>query len=177
MYKKKNLLEDIMRRNRILKSGATYLCTGTVNRFKNELTNDIIKRIFLEVLELCKSLFEFELYDFSVQDNCVELIIKPLENASLSKIMQWLLSVFAIRYNKHLKIRGHVWYDRFKSKIINSPKEIWEIREKLKEFPVRNQIVEDAKNFIFGGFYYLSRGMDKIVSIFTEERFYFELST
>ena len=166
-----------MRRNRKLKGGATYSCTGTVNRLKNELTDETIKKIFLEVLELCKSLFNFELYDFSVQNNCVELILKPQGNASLSKIMQWLLGVVAIRYNKHLKIRGHVWYDRFKSKIINSPKEVWEIQEKLKEFPVKYQIVEVAKDFLFGGFYYLSRGLDRIISIFTEDRFYFELVT
>ncbi len=32
--------------------------------------------------------------------------------------MQWILSVFAIRYNRKAGLFGHVWLDRFKSFIL-----------------------------------------------------------
>ncbi|HOV13940.1 MAG TPA: hypothetical protein PK771_06630, partial [Spirochaetota bacterium] len=51
-----------------------------------------------------------------------DFIIKPdpknKDKYSLSKIMQWLLGTFAVRYNKKTKQKGKVWYDRYKSEII-----------------------------------------------------------
>ncbi len=51
-------------------------------------------------------------------DNHIHFILKPLKNESLSSIMQWVLGVFAQKYNRTFDQHGHVWYDRFKSKII-----------------------------------------------------------
>ena len=166
-----------MRQKRKLKVGATYKCIGTINRYNNELVDNIAKGIFLILLEECKALFDFELYDFSIQNNRVVLVIKPLGNQELWKIMQYLLGVFGMRFNKEFGYHGHVWYDRFKSEIITSPDEVEKIKEELKEFPVTNKLVENARNFIFGGLYYLERKIYTAVSVFTKERFYFELVT
>ena len=166
-----------MRQKRKLKDGATYKCIGTINRYNNELVDNIAKGIFLILLEECKALFDFELYDFSIQNNRVVLVIKPLGNQELWKIMQYLLGVFGMRFNKEFGYHGHVWYDRFKSEIITTPDEVEKIQEELKEFPVTNKLVENARNFIFGGLYYLERKIYTAVSVFTKERFYFELVT
>jgi len=32
--------------------------------------------------------------------------------------MQWILGVFAQKYHRTFDLHGHVWYDRFRSKII-----------------------------------------------------------
>ena len=166
-----------MRQKRKLKDGATYKCIGTINRYNNELVDNIAKGIFLILLEECKALFDFELYDFSIQNNRVVLVIKPLGNQELWKIMQYLLGVFGMRFNKQFGFHGHVWYDRFKSEIIASPDEVEKIQSELNEFPIENKLAEKARNFIFGGLYYLDRKKYSFVSIFTEERFYFELVT
>ena len=166
-----------MRQKRKLKDGAVYRCTGTINRFKNELVDDVAKTIFLDLLNDCKLLFDYELYDFSIQDNRVILVIKPLGKQELWKIMQYLLGVFAMRFNKHFKYHGHVWYDRFKSEIISSPDEVKKIQSELDDFPVENKLVEKARNYIFGGLFYLDRKMNSFVTVFTDERFYFELVT
>lgn len=166
-----------MRQKRKLKDGATYKCIGTINRYNNELVDNVAKGIFLNLLSECKKLFDFELYDFSIQNNRVILIIKPLGNQKLWKIMQHLLGVFAVRFNKFFGVHGHVWYDRFKSEIISSPREVEKIQKELNEFPVENKIAKKARDFIFGGLYYLDRKIDTFISVFTGERFYFELIT
>ncbi len=51
--------------------------------------------------------------------NHFHLIIRPQKNENLSRIMQWILSVFALKFNRLFTYSGHVWYDRFTSKIIN----------------------------------------------------------
>ena len=82
-----------------------------------------------------------------------------------------------MRFNKQFGFHGHVWYDRFKSEIIASPGEIEKIQEELNEFPIENKLSEKSRNYIFGGLFYLDRKMNSFVSIFTDERFYFELAT
>ena len=166
-----------MRQKRKIKDGATYKCIGTINRYNNELTDKVAKGIFLILLEECKKLFDFELYDFSIQNNRIVLIIKPLGKQQLWKIMQYLLGVFGMRFNKQFGFHGHVWYDRFKSEIITSPGEVEKIQNELNEFPVENKLTEKARNYIFGGLFYLDRKKHSFVSIFTDERFYFELAT
>ena len=166
-----------MRQKRKLKDGAVYKCTGTINRYQNELLDEIAKTIFLDLLNDCKLLFDYELYDFSIQNNRVILVIKPLGKQELWKIMQYLLGVFGMRFNKQFGFHGHVWYDRFKSEIIASPDEVEKIQKELNEFPIENKLAEKVRDYIFGGLYYLDRKKYSIVSIFTEERFYFELVT
>ena len=166
-----------MRQKRKLKDGAVYKCTGTINRYQNELVDEVAKTIFLDLLNDCKLLFDYELYDFSIQNNRIILVIKPIGKQELWKIMQYLLGVFGMRFNKQFGFHGHVWYDRFKSEIISSPDEVEKIQEELEEFPVENKLVKKAGDFIFGGLYYLERKINSVVSVFTKERFYFELVT
>jgi putative transposase len=146
-----------MRRNRIKSQGATYLVTANINRFKEEIIEEDVKQNMLSVMNKAKSLFTYILFNFSIQNDCVKWIIKPTKNQDLSKIMQYVLSVFAIRYNKRYKIHGHVWYDRFDSIIINDFKKIDELMNEFKEFPVVKKLVEKAEEYIFGGFYYLEK--------------------
>jgi len=139
-----------MRRNRELINGATYYITCNINRFKSELIEEEIKELLFKTLEETKKRFEFDLNQFVVVDDHAHFIIKPdaknKDKYSLSKIMQWLLGTFAVRYNKKTKQKGKVWYDRYKSEII-------EVAEKVKKTTkdVVNQVVKASyklKSFI-----------------------------
>ncbi len=146
-----------MRKKRVLKDGATYYVSGTINRDKNELKENIIKIMFMMVLVMAKKKFKFHLRHFVIVDTHVHFIIKPLEGESLSKIMQWVFGVFAIRYNKKMGFRGKVWFDRFKSKIICGIKEFIEkfirINDHLRKFDIK----EDISHYRYSGVYYLKR--------------------
>ena len=160
-----------MRRNRVKKKGSTYETTATINRFQEELAENEVKDIMIEVLNESKLIFNYILFDFSIQDNCVKFIIKPFKDSDLSKIMQWILSVFAIRFNKHFDLHGHVWYDRFKSRIIETVEEVKKCIEKLKDFPVIKKIVTKAVDYVYGGAYYLERKIYRLVEPFRLEIF------
>jgi putative transposase len=160
-----------MRRNRKLKKGATYLCIGTINRFRDELVDIEVKEIMLDVLQECKCIYSYILFDFSVQNNCIKFIIKPTGNSNLSSIMQWVLSQFAVRFNKYFKLRGHVFYDRFKSEIIETVEEVKKNMKKLLDFPVANKFVRKAVDYIYCGAYYLKRKVHHLVEPLTYELF------
>jgi len=107
-----------MRRKRIKIPGATYDCEGTVNRFLDELEQSEVKKLMLKTIKEAKMLYHFLLLNFVVLNNNVRLIVSPLENEDLSEIMKWLFGTFAKRWNDMHHIRGHFFYDRFKSFII-----------------------------------------------------------
>ena len=75
----------------------------------------------------------------------------PAEKENLSRIMQWILSVFARYYNKIMKLKGHVWYDRFKSKIISGIKQMITAFNYINENPVKAELVREAKEFEYSG--------------------------
>ena len=77
--------------------------------------------------------------------------IEPKENANLSKIMQWILSVFAVRYNKLFNYKGHVWYDRFKSKLINSLLQYIRTFLYIANNPVRAGLADHPLKFAYSG--------------------------
>jgi hypothetical protein len=48
----------------------------------------------------------------------VSFFIKPGDGFQLPEIMQWLKQTFAVRYNVMKGLDGHVWGDRYWSKVL-----------------------------------------------------------
>lgn len=90
--------------------------------------------------------------------NHYHLIIKPHESESLSRIMQWILSVFALKFNRRFGITGHVWNDRFMSKIIHSFKQYLKTFLYISLNPVRAQVTEKAVDYEYNGITFLYKG-------------------
>jgi hypothetical protein len=97
-------------------------------------------------------------------NNHIHLMIKPLENEVLSKIMQWILATFAINYNRLLKIHGHVWYDRFHSTVIYNFLQYVRTFMYIGENPVKAKIVKYPEEYEYGGIYHLDKGMYEILN-------------
>ncbi len=50
--------------------------------------------------------------------NRFHLVLRPAEGESLSRIMQWIMAVYAQAFHRACGSCGHVWDRRFESKII-----------------------------------------------------------
>jgi Transposase and inactivated derivatives len=85
---------------------------------------DAMKELFLAIIRRAKKKYNFEIENFCIMGNHFHMIIRPGEGEYLSSIMQWILSVFAMAYNKVNGLTGHVWGERFHSSIINSIREL-----------------------------------------------------
>ena len=140
-----------MRKPRELKKNAQYHVTAKINRGEYILQESKIKELFLQVVKRAKKKYVFNIINFTIMDNHIHFIMHPAEKESLSRIMQWILSVFARYYNKMMKLKGHVWYDRFKSKIIGSIKQMIATFNYINENPVKAELVTEAKEFKYGG--------------------------
>lgn len=147
-----------MRKRRELIEGATYHIVARANRGEMILGSDFFKELFLDVIRRAKKKYCFQFYNFCLMGNHIHFILHPLKGAKLSSIMQWILSVFAQLYNRMLNLKGHVWYDRFKSKILNSLKNFLSTFIYVTYNPVKAGLVEDPVEYRYGGLYFWIHG-------------------
>ena len=148
-----------MRKRRILEPGAEYHVIARANRGEFILESRKIKDLFLEILCRAKKRYKFQIRNFCIMSSHIHLIIKPGKNENLSKIIQWILSVFAVKYNKIFHIFGHVWYDRFSSFILNTFQKLAQTFIYICENPVKAGIVRKSWEYPYSGIYYLRRKM------------------
>lgn len=152
-----------MRKPRLLLKDATYHVVARANRKEMILKSPEIKTLFLGIVAKAKKRFAFTLDNFCIMGNHFHFIIRPRNGECLSKIMQWILSVFAMAYNKMHHMCGHVWGERFFSKIIKDLKEYMATFNYIDENPVRSGLVKNRTDWKFGGLNFRRRGRKGIV--------------
>ena len=148
-----------MRKSRILVEDGMYHVVARANRQEHILNSRVIKIMFLDIVRRAKRKYRFSLKNFCIMNNHIHFLITPGKGENLSKIMQWILSVFALRFNKRFGWLGHVWYDRFKSKIVDSLGDFLHAFRYIMENPIRAGIVRYPWEHAFSGARYL-RNLD-----------------
>ena len=141
-----------------------YHAFARINRQEFIFKDNEIKDMFLEVLKAAKKKYNFIIYHFCIMDNHIHLIIKTLRNNSLSEIMQWILSRFAVKFNKLKGYHGHVWYDRFKSKIIRTYSQFLKVFEYISNNPVKAGMVENAEDYFYSGITFIKNKVFEIIN-------------
>jgi putative transposase len=140
-----------MRKPREIQQNGTYHICALINRQEmifspshcEDKEKDFIKELFLDVLKKAKTKYSFRCKSFCIMGNHIHLMIEMTNNESVSRLMQWILSVFALKYNRIHKYKGHVWYDRFKSKIVSSYMQFLNTFVYIANNPVRARLVYD----------------------------------
>ena len=122
-----------MRKPRILQDGALYHVTARANRKEMILDPHEIKELFLEVLRRAKGKYAFQLENFCIMGNHFHLMVRPEGKTNLSRLMQWIMSVFAMAYNRIHGLVGHVWGGRFFSRIVSGLRDFMKIFRCIKE--------------------------------------------
>jgi putative transposase len=137
-------------RHRQLKPYATYYVGGKINR--DEIIFDkTISDLFHDVVARCKKKYSFKASNFVVIGNHVQYMLTPGKNATLPKIMQWINSVFAKAYNKLTGQSGHVWKERYFSKIIETVEQFITTFEYIVRNPLEANLVAYAKDYRHSG--------------------------
>jgi len=140
-----------MRKNRRLLEGAEYHVTARINRGEMIFLNRDDREFFIEILRRAKRKFNFSLRNFCIMGNHVHFLIKPGPGVSLSKIMQWLLGVFAQLWNKKHGLSGHLWGDRFFSRIISGILDFLKVFSYIDQNPVAAGLADLPEQWEYGG--------------------------
>ncbi len=172
-----------MRRSRILQDGALYHVTARANRKEMILDSDEIKELFLEVLRRAKGKYSFRLENFCIMGNHFHLMVRPEKRTNLSRLMQWIMSVFAMAYNRIHGLVGHVWGSRFFSRIVSGLKDFLKMFAYIDDNPVDARQVEDKRIWRYGalwqrraGILELCMGMDVFIGLTFPEHMQLMLS-
>jgi REP element-mobilizing transposase RayT len=107
-----------MRKLRVLKQGVWYEIRTQINNreplFRWSEVRDIFNRVFHET----ELRFVFEVRCLSLEDDWLTLYIRPEDGLELPAIMKRLKQTFAQRYNRETGRTGHIWGDRYWSRVV-----------------------------------------------------------
>jgi REP element-mobilizing transposase RayT len=118
----------IMRKPRILEAHAWYLVTTAVNRHEPIFLERSAVSLFNRVFREAEGLFPVEMRRLRIEADRVSFYIKPVNGFQLPEIMQWLKQTFAVRYNVMKRLDGHVWGDRYWSKVLEGEAPVEELQ-------------------------------------------------
>jgi REP element-mobilizing transposase RayT len=108
-----------MRMPRILAALAWYWVVTAINRHEPIFLDRVAVDLFNRVLREAGKRFAIEVRRLVIQADRVSFYIKPADGFQLPEIMQWIKQTFACRYNAMNRLDGHVWGDRYWSKVID----------------------------------------------------------
>jgi putative transposase len=107
-----------MRHVRILGQGVWYeVRTGSNNR-EPLFRRAKALRMFAGVFRQTMLRFAFEIRGLRIENDRLRFYIRPADGLELPRIMQWMKQVFAQRYNAAAGRTGHIWGDRYWSRIV-----------------------------------------------------------
>ncbi|MDP2815656.1 MAG: transposase [Rectinemataceae bacterium] len=154
-----------MRKPRMLQDGARYHITARANRKEMILDASPMKELFLSVVKRAKLKYSFRIENFCIMGNHFHFILQPARGESLSAIMRWIMSVFAMAYNRIRNITGHVWGSRFFSRIIRGLREFMQVFGYIDNNPVQASQIIDPRDWQYGGLRHDREGCTDILEI------------
>jgi hypothetical protein len=107
-----------MRHKRELAENVWYGVATAINIGEPLFKLDWTTVIFCRVLIEAKKRFDFEMRGLVLSEAWLSFYIKPADGYQLPEIMQWMKQTFSVRFNITTLRIGHVWGDRYKSKIL-----------------------------------------------------------
>jgi len=138
--------------------------TARINHQEMRLDDAAMKTLFLDVVKRAKEKYSFQIENFTVMGNHFHLIVRPTNKSSLSKIMQWILGVYTMAYNRIHCLKGHLWQGRFFSRVIETLRELLQVFEYIDDNPVKAGLSAYPWEWRFGGLSHRRRYCADIVA-------------
>jgi putative transposase len=152
-----------MRKKRELMEGATYHVTSRTNDKIRVFECNLGRKIMLMVLADAKAKFGFRLANFCIMPTHIHLLIIPTGGTNLSRIMQWIKTHSAKRWNQIHGSTDHLWGDRFFARIINEPRDYVKVMDYINQNPVKAALVEKPEDWKASGAYYVCNDIPGLV--------------
>lgn len=94
--------------------------------------------------------------------NHFHLMVRPGRDTNLSRLMQWIMSVFAMAFNRIHGLVGHVWGERFFSRIVPCLTDYLQLFTYIDDNPVMAHQVENRRDWIHGGLWHHRTGRQDV---------------
>jgi hypothetical protein len=114
-----------MRKQRLLVEDAWYGVRTAANNREPVFQRRQAIAIFCRVFGEARERFAFELRGFRFVEERLSFYIRPADGLQLPAIMQWVKQTFAVRFNLSTERTGHVWGDRYWSRVLEGEPPEW----------------------------------------------------
>jgi putative transposase len=152
-----------MRKNREFIEGAFYHVTSRTNDKIRVFENRLGRKIMLMTLQDAKEKYRFQLTNFCIMPTHVHLLIEPGERACLSRIMQWIKTNSAKRWNRIHGSKDHLWGDRYFARAVRNQQEYEFVMDYIDKNPVVVGLAETPAAWKASGAYYREKGITGLV--------------
>jgi putative transposase len=159
-----------MRRRREFIRGAFYHVTSRTNNQIRVFETTLGQRIMLTTLEDAKEKFEFYLTNFCIMPNHIHLLIKPANGICLSKIMHWIKTRSAKRWNFINGSKNHLWGDRYFAREIKDLRDYLSVMNYIDQNPIVAKLVFNPEEWELSGAFYKMYGISGLVDFNPQER-------
>jgi REP element-mobilizing transposase RayT len=113
-----------MRQLRALAQGVWYEVRTRINNREPLFRRYQALAIFTQVFRETELRFVFEVRGLRLEDDRLMFYIRPEDGLELPDIMKWMKQVFAQRFNAADGRTGHIWGDRYWSRIVEGEPEL-----------------------------------------------------
>jgi putative transposase len=159
-----------MRKKREFIDGAFYHVTSRTNNKIRVFERKLGQKIMLLTLEGAKEKFEFTLTNFCIMPNHIHLLIRPDNGENLSKIMHWIKTRSAKRWNFIHGSKDHMWGHRFFARAIKDTREYYHVMNYIDQNPVVVGLALSPAGWKASGAFYKANNLSGLVDYFPQER-------
>jgi putative transposase len=134
---------------RIWLPGHPYHAWNRANRRQPIFLKDKDYTAFLNLLVEAKSHADVDILAFCIMPNHWHLVLRQEEEDRISRYMQWLMGRHASRYHADYGLRGtgHLYQDRFKSRVVNDDHDFLGVCRYVESNPLRAGLVGRAEQW------------------------------
>lgn len=143
--------------------GLLHVISRGNNRRKLFL-RDIDFKFYYTLLKKLKYEESIKIYHYCLMPNHVHLLVGVGEESDLSMFMKRLNLKYFYYYRKKHKYIGHLWQDRFKSKLIQEEQYLIQCGKYIELNPVKANLVKFPEDYLYSSYRYYGFGIkDKII--------------
>jgi len=152
MRKKREFIEDLF-----------YHVTSRTNDKIRVFENRFGRKIMLMTLQDAKEKYRFRLANFCIMPTHIHLLIEPKEGTNLSRIMQWIKTNSAKKWNLIHGSKDHVWGERYFARAVKNLQEYEFVMDYINQNPVVVGLAESPEAWKASGAFYRDKGIAGLV--------------
>jgi putative transposase len=104
---------------------------------------------YLSLLEHYSKEKEAVILAYCLMPNHVHLLIRPLEEETLSKMMQGITLCYTQYFNRKNSRTGRLWECRYHSTVIEEDRYLWAVSRYIESNPVRAGLVKKPEYYLY----------------------------
>ena len=159
-----------MRKKREFIENVPYHVTSRTNDKVRVFECNVGRKTMLLTLKDAKEKYRFTLHNFCIMPTHIHLLITPASGTSLSRIMQWIKTHSAKRWNSIHGSRDHLWGERFFARPVRDLYEYYHVHNYIDQNPVKAGLSHTPQYWKASGAYYIANGITGLVDYIPWER-------